>query len=76
MYLHLQVHMFSLLDDNLQFIDIAITSKYLGTYLADGITLCYFFTHWLQKSNSMTIIGTILLSMLLVNIADINKSTL
>ena len=71
------VFMFSLLDDNLQFIDIAIAYRnaLVLACLADGITLCSLRIGFIKKSNSMTIISAILLSMLLVNMAaDINQS--
>ena len=70
-------YMFSLLDDNLQFIDIAIAYRnaLVLACLADGITLCSLRIGFIKKSNSMTIISAILLSMLLVNMAaDINQS--
>ena len=70
-------YMFSLLDDNLQFIDIAIAyrNSLVLACLADGITLCSLRIGFIKKSNSMTIISAILLSMLLVNMAaDINQS--
>lgn len=69
-------HMFSLVDDNLQLIDIALALRnaLVLACLTDGIALCSLRIGFIRKSNSMTVIGAILLSMLLVNLAaDINQ---
>ena len=70
-------HMFSLVDDNLQLNDIAIAYRntLVLACLTDGIALCSLCIGFIKKSNSMTVISAILLSMLLVNLAaDINQS--
>lgn len=69
--------MFSLVNDNLQFIDIALAYRnaLVLACLTDGIALCSLRIGFIKKSNSMTVISAILLSMLLVNLAaDINQS--
>ena len=70
-------HMFSLVDDNLQLIDIALALRnaVVLACLTDGIVLCSLRIGFIRKSNSMTVISAIGLSMLLVNLAaDINQS--
>jgi len=70
-------HMFSLVDDTLRLVDIALAYRnaLVLTCLTDGITLCSLRIGFIKKSNSMTVISAILLSMLLVNLAaDINRS--
>ena len=70
-------HIFSLVDDNLQLVDIALAFRnaLVLACLTDGIALCSLRIGFIRKSNSMTVISAILLSMLLVNLAaDINQS--
>lgn len=70
-------HIFSLVDDNLQLVDIALAFRnaMVLACLTDGIALCSLRIGFIRKSNSMTVISAILLSMLLVNLAaDINQS--
>lgn len=70
-------HMFSLVDDKLQSIDIALDYRnaLVLACLTDGIALCSLRIGFIRKSNSMTVISAIGFSMLLVNLAaDINQS--
>ena len=70
-------HMFSLVDDKLQSIDIALAYRnaLVLACLTDGIALCSLRIGFIRKSNSMTVISAIGFSMLLVNLAaDINQS--
>lgn len=70
-------HMFSLVEDNLHLIDIALAyrNSLVLACLTDGIALCSLRIGFIKKSNSMTVISAILFSMLLVNLAaDINQS--
>ena len=65
------------MDENLQLIDIALVFRnaLVLASLTDGIALCSLRIGFIRKSNSMTVISAILLSMLLVNLAtDINQS--
>ncbi len=69
--------MFSLVDDKLQSIDIALAYRnaLVLACLTDGIALCSLRIGFIRKSNSMTVISAIGFSMLLVNLAaDINQS--
>lgn len=70
-------HIFSLVDDNLQLVDIALAFRnaMVLACLTDGIALCSLRIGFIRKSNSMTVISAIGFSMLLVNLAaDINQS--
>nr|WP_300850983.1 hypothetical protein [uncultured Acetatifactor sp.] len=67
--------MFSLVDNSLHFLDLVIIYRntLVLAFLADGIALCSIRIGFIKKSNSITVLSAVFLSMLLANLAaDMN----
>lgn len=69
-------HMLSLVDNGLYIMDLLLIYRdtLILAFLADGIVLCSIRIGFIKKSNSITVLSAVLLSMLLANMAaDINN---
>ena len=69
-------HMLSLVDNGLYIMDLLLIYRdtLILAFLADGIALCSIRIGFIKKSNSITVLSAVLLSMLLANMAaDINN---
>ena len=67
--------MLSLVDNSLHFLDLVIIYRntLVLAFLADGIALCSIRIGFIKKSNSITVLSAVFLSMLLANLAaDMN----
>ena len=69
-------HMLSLVDNGLYIMDLVLIYRdtLILAFLVDGIALCSIRIGFIKKSNSITVLSAVLLSMLLANMAaDINN---